>query len=375
MKTRITPKTKRAILIYLVILLALYLVVQVLPKVTGMFETTQVLEVGNLALTCETTGYLVKDEYICIADEAGDITYKEKVGTVVKKGHKLCKVKDDSSKDDRENRFLTYVDRLGDYKKVTKSYKAPISGVFSLTMDGYEGVFTKEKMKKLDRATVESYNYKNANLERSSIFKGEPVYKVSGDDEWYVLCWMDKADASHYQEGDSVTLKLPDGDVRAVVWFVGEDDEAARVIFNLDVYYETFTDTRQARMTVVARADEGLIVSNDCIVELNGVQGVYVVNKNGIDKFTPIKVISTDGINSVLKATTYYDDEGRQVNTVDVYDKVLKHPESALRKDLQKQETDTTQSTSETTAPAEEQSTSETKAQETSETKQTKEGN
>lgn len=329
-----TAGTKRAILIYIAILLSLYVIVQVLPKVTGIFETTQVLEVGDLALTCETTGYLIKEEHICIADEAGDIEYKEKVGTVVKKGHKLCKVKNDSSKEDRDNRFSTYTDRLGDYKNVTKSYKAPISGVFSLSMDGYEGTFTKKKMTKLDKETVEALNFKSVNLERSSISKGEPVYKVSGDDEWFVLCWMDKADASHYEKGDRVTLKLPAGDVSAKVYYLKEEKTFARVIFSLDVYYEAFTDTRDVEMTVVARADEGLICSNDCIIEKDGVAGVYVVNKNGINKFTPVKVISTDGVNSVLKATTYYDAEGNQVNTVDVYDKVLKHPESALRKDL-----------------------------------------
>ncbi len=337
MKKRMTAGTKKAILIYIVILLSLYVIVQVLPKVTDIFETTQVLEVGDLALTCETTGYLIKDEYICISDEAGEIKYKDEVGTVVKKGHKVCKVKSDSSKDDQSNRFSTYTDRLGDFKKVTKSYKAPISGVFSLSMDGYEGVFTKEKMTKLDKTVVEGYSYKSVNLERSSISRGEPVYKISGDDEWFVLCWMDKADASHYTVGDRVTLELPAGDVKANVYYVKEEDTYARVIFRLDVYYEEFTDTRDVKMTVIARADEGLICSNDCIIEKDGVKGVYVVNKNGINKFTPISVISTDGINSVLKATTYYDEEGNQVNTVDVYDKVLKHPESALRKDKEEE--------------------------------------
>ena len=333
MKIRMTSKTKRAILIYIVILLILYIVVQVLPKVTGIFETTQVLQVGNLALTCETTGYLVKDEYVCIADESGDIEYKEEVGTVVKKGHKLCKVKSDSSKDNRDNRFSEYTDMLADYDKVTSSYKAPISGVFSLSIDGYEGVFTKKNMTKLERETLESYSFKKANLDRSSISKGEPVYKVSGDDEWFVLCWMDKADSEHYPEGTKVTLQFPDASLSAKVYSVIEESTSSRVIFSLDVYYENFTDTRSVEMQVVTRADEGLIVNNECIIEKDGVKGVYVVNKNGVNKFTPIKIISTDGIDSVLKDTTFYDDEGNQVNTVNVYDKVLRHPENALKKE------------------------------------------
>ena len=93
-------------------------------------------------------------------------------------------------------------------------------------------------------------------------------------------------------------------------------------------------------MTVVARADEGLIVRNESIVEKNGVQGVYVVDKNDREHFTQVKIISTDGTCSVLKDTTFYDDEGNQVMTVDVYDTVLRHPENALEKDLKNQEGD-----------------------------------
>ena len=93
-------------------------------------------------------------------------------------------------------------------------------------------------------------------------------------------------------------------------------------------------------MTVVARADEGLIVRNESIVEKNGVQGVYVVDKNDREHFTQVKIISTDGTYSVLKDTTFYDDEGNQVMTVDVYDTVLRHPENALEKDLKNQEGD-----------------------------------
>lgn len=333
MGLKFNKKTKRAICIYIIVLLLLYVVVEVLPKVTTIFETTEILQVGNLALKCETEGYFIKEEAICIAPESGTITYKEKVGTPVKKGHKMCKVKTDSSMDDKGNRFENYVERLEGFEGLSDSYKSPISGVYSLSIDGYEKVFTPENMTKVTKDTAEGISTKTANLERTNIIKGEPVYKISGDDEWYVLCWMDKSKAVNYPEGTKVVLQLPDGDVNARVSYNKTEGESVRVIFKLDVYYKSFAETRKADMVVIARADEGLIVSNSCIIEKDGQKGVYVVNKNGTAKFTRIKIISSDEEYSVLADTSFYDEEQNQVFTVNVYDEVLTNPESALKKE------------------------------------------
>ena len=54
MKTKLSKKTKKAICIYLAVLLLLYIVVQLLPKVTDVFETTQILRPGTLKLSYET---------------------------------------------------------------------------------------------------------------------------------------------------------------------------------------------------------------------------------------------------------------------------------------------------------------------------------
>lgn len=347
MKLKLSAKTKKAICIYVIVLLLLYIVVQVLPKVTDIFETTDVLKVGSLALSCETTGYLVKDEYVCIAGESGDITFTEEANTVVKKGHKMCSVDPkaqtagkDTGDDGSRNRYSKYTDRLGDTDRITDSYKAPISGVFSFVIDGYEGTFTRDNMNELKREQVEACEYDSVDLDRSAIYKGEPVYKISGDDEWFVLCWIESGKAGDYPEGEKVTLELPAGNVSARVCYTANEGEYTRVIFELDVYYAEFASSRALDMTVVARADEGLIVRNESIVEKNGVQGVYVVDKNDREHFTQVKIISTDGTYSVLKDTTFYDDEGNQVMTVDVYDTVLRHPENALEKDLKNQEGD-----------------------------------
>lgn len=337
MKTKLSKKTKKAICIYLAALLLLYIVVEILPKVTDIFETTQILEPGDLKIAYETKGYFIKDESVGIASESGNLQYLVSVGTAVKKGHPLVSIEAEAN--DKEARFTEYTDRLKGYEGVSEDYNAPISGVFSLTIDGYEDYFTPENMEKMKRSTVEAISYDSANLERNSAIKGEPLYKVSADDRWYVLCWIDEKTAESYSEGKKVTLELPEGSVAAEVYKIKkEEDGDYRVIFYLDVYYSAFCESRAEDMSIVTSDNEGLIVDNKCIIEKDGVKGVYVKDKNGDYIFTKIKVISYNDKQSVVEDSTFIDDEGNQVYTVDVYDEVLRHPSSALEDDLMKEE-------------------------------------
>lgn len=337
MKRKLTKKTKRTIFLYIVVLLLLFTIVEVLPRVTNIFETTQVLQPGTLTLSYETTGYFIKTEEIGVAADTGEIEYPITEGTVVKKGAKVVSIKADSSKDKENTRFSDCMDRLKNYDGLVESNNASISGVFSLSMDGYENYFTPEKMEKIKRDTVEGNSYKTVDLKRSSALKGEPVFKVSGDDAWYILCWIDEADVKNYKEGNKVSLQLPDGDVDATVYKVKKEDRDYRVIFFLDVYYKSFASTREADMTVVASDSSGLLVTNKAIIEKHGKKGVYVKNKNGKYIFRQIKVIATDGKESVLQDAAFTNEDGQQITTVNVYDEVLRHPKSALERDLKKE--------------------------------------
>lgn len=339
MKIKLTKKTKKAICIYAAALLALYIVVEILPKVTDIFETTQVLEPGNLKLVYETEGYFIKEESIGIAYESGDIKYLAEVGEAVKKGHEVVSVEGYGGGEDRTPRFEEYTGKLKGFDRLSESYTAPISGVFSLTIDGYEDYLTPEKMNEVKRETVESLSYKSADLERSSVIMGEPIYKITWDDYWYILCWVDHETAETYSEGESVILELPSGSVDAEVYSIKKEKDSSdcRVIFYLNVYYEALADERCEEISIVTSDNEGLIVNNKCIIEKNGQKGVYVVDKNGDHEFTRIKVIASDEKQSVIDDVTFIDEEGNQVYTVNVYDEVLRNPKSALEKELEEE--------------------------------------
>lgn len=338
MKTKLSKNTKKAICIYIALLLILYIVVEILPKVTDIFETTQILEPGNLKLSYETTGYFIKDEWVGVASESGEIQYLVEVGTSLKKGTPLVAVEGKGS-DDETPRFGEYTQRLKGYEGITTEYTAPVSGIFSLEIDGYEDYLTPANMEKVKREKVESLSYDSVDLERNSVIKGEPIYKVSWDDAWYILCWVDRKTAETYTEGRKVTLELPAGSIDAKIHSIAKEKESDeyRVVFYLNVFYEAFSSSRAEEMTIVTSDNEGLLVDNDCIIEKKGQKGVYVIDKNGDYIFTRIKIIAYDEDQSVIDDVTFIDEAGNQVYTVDVYDEVLRNPESALEKELEKE--------------------------------------
>ncbi len=319
---------------YVILLVLLYLIIYALPKVTDVFEATQVLEPGTLTVSCDAEGFLVKEEAVVTAKDTGAIEFLLDEGTVVKKGTALVKLEAAPAEDGEEKtvrgRYKPYLKNLINYEHIYSGTKAPISGVYSRHIDGGEKYFCPDNLDNIRREEAEGIDIKDLDLNRTGVIKGEPIFKISGDDNWYIVCWMEAKDAKSYQEGLAVDLQLPAGSVKATVLSntVEKTSETTsnRVIFYLNAYYEEFSTTRKADMTIVISNNTGLIVDNECITEEDGVKGVYVVTKNNEYIFKPVKVKATDGKQSVLYDGVFTNEKYEQVKTVNVYDEAVKNP-------------------------------------------------
>ncbi len=334
MKIKITKKTKSILLGYIALLVLLYLIIYTLPKVTDAFETTQVLEPGTLTVSRNAEGFLVKDEAVVTAESTGTIEFLIDEGTVVKKGTRLVEIEETSSENGENKtvrgRYKPYLNNLINYEKLSSGTEAPISGVYSRHIDGGEKYFNTGNLDNIRKEKAGEINIKDLNLYRTAVVKGEPVFKISADDHWYIVCWMEPEDARPYQEGLAVDLQLPAGSVKATVASNAREKTSGapgnRVVFYLNAYYEEFSTARKVDMTIVISNNAGLIVDNECITEEDGVAGVYVVTKNNEYLFKPIKVKATDGKQSVIYDGTFNNDKYEQVTTVNVYDEVVKNP-------------------------------------------------
>ena len=80
-------------------------------------------------------------------------------------------------------------------------------------------------------------------------------------------------------------------------------------------------------MEIITSDYSGIIVPNSSIATVDGQVGVYVKERTGDFTFTPIKIIASDGEDSAVSSSYFYDDEGQRVNSVEIYDEILKNPE------------------------------------------------
>ena len=62
---------KKPILIFVIALIALYIIIYIIPKVTGALVSSYTVEYGELKVADETQGYLVRDEQVYVSAASG----------------------------------------------------------------------------------------------------------------------------------------------------------------------------------------------------------------------------------------------------------------------------------------------------------------
>ena len=281
MKIKLPTHIRKYIIIYLALLLFLFLVVELVPRVTDAFESTEILEPGQLSYSCQATGYLVKTETISVAGEGGTIKYLAEDGAVVRKNKKVAVM--DVSPEDSEGVSIKYkgiMERLAGYDGVRTGLRTPISGIFSRTIDGCEMDLNPNHLDTLTYEKLKDLSMHQKELDDTTVLAGDPIYKMTSDDKWYVVCWLGEEEAAPFGEGQPVRLELPAGTVTATVSSATEDDDKTRLVFFSDREYDELASAREVEMTILGSERSGLLVRNECLIEKDGVTGVYVRDKN-----------------------------------------------------------------------------------------------
>ena len=80
------------------------------------------------------------------------------------------------------------------------------------------------------------------------------------------------------------------------------------------------------KQQIVSQDYNGLIAKSKSITTKDGKPGVMVRQTSGEYAFTQVKVIASDGEYTVLQDVSFIDENGNSVNTVNVYDEILKNP-------------------------------------------------
>lgn len=320
-----TNKQKIAGTLFLLAILILYVIIYVIPGVTGALKKTEIINAGELKVTDRITCYFVRNEKVYLSDRSGDINYYYEDGAHVRRGTKILDIQR-KNMGEANNDYEEIMEALGSAASKQENNVTSFNGIVSYYIDGYEDYFTPDKMPGLKYKEVSKLGIKQINLTRKETFVNEPIYKICENSNWYIIGWVEDGNVSKYIVGEGVEIELPEGVISGEIENIIEDEDRWMIIMKTDMYYAEFGKTRSTEATIITANATGIIVKNESITtDENGIIGVYIKKKNKDYEFKPIKVINTDGKISAVEVSFFYDEDGNEVETVNVYDEILKN--------------------------------------------------
>ena len=198
----------KPILLFILVLAALYCVIYVIPTLTGALRSSYTVEYGELQISDETDGYIVRNEKIYFAGTGGEENRYISAGKLIRKGTKVMTLT--GSNDDREQRRYRRIrENVGNAGITTSSFAAQAEGVVSYYADGYEAEFTPSD---IDKKKYDDFRElgkaESIDLARSEVAKGDPVFKIVDRSGWYLVCYVPLENRSRYKTGERYTLVL-----------------------------------------------------------------------------------------------------------------------------------------------------------------------
>lgn len=320
-----TKGKKRVLLLYLIVLIILGMVTELIPEVTGALTKTEILQYENMQITDQVKCYFVREETVHLASNAGNINYYIEDGVKVRKNSKILDITPQAPNSDTSI-YADMLTRLTGTDVTLTQVNSSQNGIVSYYIDGYEGYFTPENMENLNYKDVEALNIQIVNLTRKNTLAGEPLFKICEGNYWYMIAWVDPGNITKYEVGNNVKVDLPLGQIKARVENIVDQGERWLVIMKTTRYYEDFAKTRNINATIITQDYSGIKVRNSSITTEDGVAGVYIKSKNGDFVFRPVKIMISDGNYSLVCVSSFYDKDGNKVNTVKIYDEILKNP-------------------------------------------------
>ncbi|NCB41067.1 MAG: hypothetical protein EOM59_00350 [Clostridia bacterium] len=311
-KDKKSNKSIVAVTVFVLLCVGLYIFIYIIPGISGVLTRTAIISYGNLKVTDETEGFIVRNEVVLYANQSGGISYYVEEGLKTRKDTKVLDVYPSSG--------------------TAVGYACPDTGVTSYFIDGYESYFTFDNIKNIEIAKLKEFEIKPENTKRERTERGEPLYKLILDDVWYIVVLVSESNVYKYTVDSKVTIVFEDGKIDGYTTDLIQKADGWLAIVKTDKYYKNFSALRQSSIQVITEDYQGLIVPNTAIAEENGQPGVYVKDLTGDYHFTRIKVVTTDGSYSLVYSAYFNekDSEGEQVkvDTVEIYDEILRNADS-----------------------------------------------
>lgn len=271
---------KKYLRIGLISFILLYLIFRSIPILFSNNLKTTLAKVDTLKDEFQCQGVLIKTEDVFLFDGDGIVEKKIDEGERVPVGMDIANVN-----------FLKDISNLKyDVEENNISYKAEISGIISYEVDGYEKVFSPEKIENLSYIDLDL----SKKIESRENFN---AFKIMDNFTWYVALKIDNTeDIIAYEEGDFMEVNFLDHDnyIDGKIIKINKTGDKAVVILRFRDYFHDYYKVRFPQLNILKSNKKGYKISKDVVLEKEGQKGVFIKDFNGIVKFKPISIIGEE---------------------------------------------------------------------------------
>lgn len=345
------------IVLFIILLLVLAVLIYVIPGLTGMLVETYTAEYGDISIHDDTTGYFVRTEDVYSADSGGNVGRLATEGDLLRPFTTVVEISGGSESDsegDGNDRMSQIAKDLGSSMKSETGYKIEPGGIVSFYVDGYENKLTPDRLNAIRKEELDEIEQSMVAEVGSLARKGNPVFKIVGNNGWYIIAYVPSDSQDNYEVGDSVNVTFFEKDedsseeypdlstkdplynkVDMRVLEVSPEGDYTKLVLESSRYFGGIGQYRVAYCRIVSEEISGLLIKPESLIEKDGKTGVYVKQKTGRYDFIPVQVYATTDKVVVIADTYFYDEAGEYTRSVDPFDDVLRHPESALEDDIE----------------------------------------
>ena len=209
--------------------------------------------------------------------------------------------------------------------------KAPMSGVVSYRVDGFEETLTPDNFKNLNKKYLENLDIKTGKM----VATNEECGKVIDNFKCYIATIVSSDEAQNAKEGDTVKIRLSNNtEISSKIISIADEENNERlIVFEFNRQIEELINFRKITFDLIWWDATGFKIPNQAIVEEDGLNYVvrnragYLskilvkVKKQG-EKFSIVESYKTDE----LKKLGLSDKEINSYRKISIYDEILIYP-------------------------------------------------
>lgn len=312
----------------LLFLLAFFLLAQILVGwVWGTVNQNVIATVSAneeiINMTFSTCGLITFDEEVILAPRPGFVYYDVEEGERVPVGKQLAAIMDfpldKDEKEDEEKEVMEYYeeikrwflhgDRSMDYSSLFPRNEemvvaASLAGLVNLQIDGFEKYGPVSSFPYMTEKEYQEKKFTEQRLESGEkVYRYMPLLRIMNNYYWYYSTVLPAEQGEVLADKSSVKLYFSFAP-GTTVWGERvevrerEDSGEVEITWRMNRSLPYFYSQRFSNAEIVYKDIEGMLVSRDAVLEIDGKKGVFIL-ENGLVSFLEV-VILMERENSIL---------------------------------------------------------------------------